>query len=84
MTPLETTQATSEHVGPHIPTPHGADIADWNIGGIHITNTIFSTWIFMIVLFVIIGVFYFSIRRDRFPRLKTFGLDIIARLVSYI
>ncbi len=80
----ETAYTTTEHVGPHIPTPHGADIADWSVGGIHITNTIFTTWIFMAFLFVLIGIFSYAIQSDRFPRLKTLGLDIVTRLVSYI
>ena len=54
------------------------------IGGFHITNTIFTTWLFMGFLFVSIWLFSLAIHSDRFPRLKTFGLDIVSRLISYI
>jgi hypothetical protein len=38
---------TNAHEGPHIPGPKGDIIPGWSIAGMHITNTIFSTWIFM-------------------------------------
>jgi hypothetical protein len=37
----------SGYDGPHIPAPKGDIIEGWTIGGLHITNTVFSTWIFM-------------------------------------
>lgn len=83
MSSLETVHASAEMAGPHIPSSKGANILDWNIGGIHITNTVFSTWIFMLILFVLIGFLYAAIRTNRFPKLKTFGLDIVSRIFSY-
>lgn len=74
---------TEHAAGPHIPAPKGDIIHGWDIAGIHITNTIFSTWIFMVLLTVLIGVFSVAIRTDRFPRLKAFGLDITERILAY-
>ncbi len=38
----------------------------------------------MAILFVLIAFFSIAIQTKRFPKLKTFGLDIVSRLVSYI
>ena len=38
----------------------------------------------MVILFVLIAFFSIAIQTKRFPKLKTFGLDIVSRLVSYI
>lgn len=73
----------TEHVGPHIPAPKGDFIHDWAIGGIHITNTVFSTWLFMGVLFILIGFLYMAIRTDKMPGLRAFGLDIVNRILAY-
>ncbi len=70
-------------VGPHIPLPKGDAIEGWQISGINITNTIFSTWIFMILISILVGVFYVALTTDKFPRLKAFGLDITARILAY-
>lgn len=61
-----------EHAGPHILPSKGSIIEGWDIFGLHITNTIFSTWIFIAVLFVIIAFFSIAIRTERLPRLRTF------------
>ena len=53
------------------------------IGNLHITNTVFSTWIFMVVLFVIVAILNLAIRTDKFPRLRAFGLDIVNRIYIY-
>lgn len=73
----------TEHVGPHILNPKGDIIEGWDIFGLHITNTVFSTWLFMGVLFILIAVLYTAIRTDRMPRLRAFGLDITNRLLAY-
>ena len=78
------THATTEHSGPHILSPKGDIIAGMDIGGIHITNTVFSTWIFMAFFFVFIAFLYTAIRTSWFPRLQSFGLDIVARIFDYI
>jgi hypothetical protein len=69
--------------GPHIPAPKGDIIEGWEIAGIPITNTVFSTWIFMALMVILIGVFSVALRTDKFPRLKAFGLDIVARILAY-
>ncbi len=78
-----TSEATTEHGGPHIPTPKGEIIEGWTIGGLQITNTIFSTWIFMSILFVVTAFMYAAIVTRSLPRLRAFGLDIVARILAY-
>lgn len=86
MTHLEATEthATTEHVGPHIPSAKGEIIEGWAIFGLPITNVVFSTWIFMAFLFLIIATFFAAIRTERFPRIRSFGLDIVNRIYVYI
>ena len=85
VTPTEetTTHATTEHAGPHIPSSKGEIIPGWSIAGLPISNTIFSTWIFMAVFFVLIAVFYTAITTKALPRIKALGLDIVNRIFSY-
>jgi hypothetical protein len=78
-----TTHATTEHAGPHIPSSKGEIIPGWSLAGSPITNTIFSTWIFMAVFFVIIAVFYTAITTRTLPRVRAFGLDVVHRIFSY-
>jgi F-type H+-transporting ATPase subunit a len=77
------THTAAEHAGPHIPAAKGDFIHDWAIGGIHITNTVFSTWLFMGFLAILIAVLYMAIRTDRLPRIRAFGLDIVSRILAY-
>ena len=77
------TGSAAEEAGPHIPLPKGEVIHGWEVFGINITNTIFSTWIFMVLMIVLIGVFHIAITTDRLPRLKAFGLDIVSRILAY-
>jgi F0F1-type ATP synthase membrane subunit a len=72
-----------DHSGPHIPAPKGDNIEGWYIGSMPITNTIFSTWIFMGVLFVLTFFMYLAITTSSFPKLRAFGLDITARILAY-
>ena len=71
------------HSGPHIPKPKGDIIPGWSIGWLHITNTVFSTWIFMALLFVLVGIMYIAITTQSLPRLRAFGLDIVNRIYVY-
>lgn len=71
------------HEGPHIPAPKGAIIEGWTVGGLHITNTIFSTWIFMGMLFILVGFMSLAIHTKKFPKLRAFGIDITARILAY-
>jgi F0F1-type ATP synthase membrane subunit a len=77
------THTAAEHAGPHIPAAKGDWIHDWAIGGIHITNTVFSTWLFMGFLAILIAVLYMAITTDRLPRIRAFGLDIVSRILAY-
>jgi hypothetical protein len=76
-------ETKEEHAGPHIPSPKGAIIEWWTVGGLHITNTIFSTWIFMGMLAVLVIFMNLAIRTGTFPWLRAFGLDITARILAY-
>ena len=75
--------ATTEHVGPHIPSSKGEVIPGFTVSGYPITNTIFSTWIFMAVFFVLIAVFYTAISTALLPRVRALGLDVVNRIFSY-
>ena len=50
----------------------------------HITTTVFSTWIFMGILFVLVGFFYAAIRTERFPRIRALGLDAMKRVDEFM
>jgi hypothetical protein len=78
-----TIHATTEHTGPHIPNSKGEIIPSWSIAGYPVTNTIFSTWLFMALFFVIIAVFYTAITTRALPRVRSLGLDIVNRIFSY-
>lgn len=71
------------HTGPHILAPKGDIIEGWDIFGLHITTTVFSTWIFMVVLFILVAVFYTAIRTAHLPRIKAWGLDVVNRILAY-
>ncbi|MBC7503447.1 F0F1 ATP synthase subunit A [Candidatus Gracilibacteria bacterium] len=79
-----TTHATTEHVGPHIPSSKGEIISEWTVAGFPITNTIFSTWIFMAVFFVLVAVFYTAIRTRALPHVRALGLDVVNRIFDYV
>jgi hypothetical protein len=81
--PIEQSVMASDAGGPHIPGPKGDIIEGWSVAGMHITNTIFSTWIFMGVLFVLVMAMYIAIMTDSLPRLRAFGLDIVNRIYMY-
>ncbi len=55
-----------------------------SVAGLHVTNTILSTWIFMAFLFVAVGILYTAIRTDIFPRVRAFGLDVIGKLDDFL
>ena len=66
---------------PHIPDPKGSPIHDWSFGSfdlfgshidLHITNTVFTTWIFMVLLFAGVASLYLAIKTDKLPRIKSF------------
>ena len=78
-----TTHATTEHAGPHIPAAKGEIIPGFMVAGFPITNTIFSTWIFMAVFFVIISVFYTAITTRALPGVRALGLDVVNRIFAY-
>jgi hypothetical protein len=42
------------------------------VAGFPITNIVLSTWIFMVVLFVLIALFYTAIKTSALPKTKAF------------
>ena len=79
----ENTPKSSGHDGPHIPTLMGTTIGhneSINISGIPITTTIFSTWVYMFLLFIGVALFYRASISNTSPRLKAIGIDLISRL----
>jgi len=47
----QSAENAAEHAGPHIPTLAGSETG-LQVLGVSITTTVFSTWLFMIFLFV--------------------------------
>jgi F-type H+-transporting ATPase subunit a len=76
--------ATTEHAGPHIPGTQGEVIDGLSVAGLHVTNTILSTWIFMAFLFFAVGILYTAIRTNALPRVRAFGLDVIGKLDEFL
>ncbi len=70
----EQSLAETSHTGPHIPSLSGEGIG-FSVGPMEITSTLLSTWVFMVVLFVIIWLFH---RAN--PKIKAIGMDLISRL----
>jgi F0F1-type ATP synthase membrane subunit a len=81
-TPEGSSSAEAEHTGPHIPSLQGEVISGSSdlLGGIPVTTTILSTWIYMIFLFVGVAFFYRAARGVNMPKLKAIGIDLMSRL----
>lgn len=75
--------SASAHGGPHILPTKGEPIVGWFLWDFPITNTIFSTWLFMVFLFLMVSVFYIAVKTERFPRIRAIGIDIMHRLYTY-
>lgn len=67
---------------PAIPGIVGEEI--FKISEIGITTTVLSTWIFMVVLFFVIGIFYLAIKTNKLPKIRTLGLDLVTRLNNFL
>jgi F0F1-type ATP synthase membrane subunit a len=78
------THATTEHHGPHIPGTQGERIEGFFLGDIAITNTILSTWIFMVFLFLMVGTMFVAMKTNMFPRVRALGLDIVAKFDTFL
>ena len=61
---------SGEHLGPHIPQIQGETIAGWNIFGIPITNVMFSTWILLGIIIILVILFRVALSSKRFPRIR--------------
>lgn len=88
---INTHEAKTQHEWPHIPTTRGEVVhiqghpLELSLGGmdIGITTTVFSTWIFMIILFVVVTLLNRAVRTNSLPRTRIFGRDIMSRLDTY-
>jgi F-type H+-transporting ATPase subunit a len=76
--------ASEAHEDPHIPGIQGEVIQGLSLGKIEITNTVFSTWIFMVFLFLIVFILQLAIRTNFLPRVRAFGLDAVSRLDVFL
>lgn len=76
--------ASAHHEGPHIPDIQGEAIHGFSIAGIDITNTVFSTWIFMAFLLTFVLIFYIALRTQKLPRIRSLGLDIVNRFDTFL
>lgn len=64
----------------HLPGLQGEEIPGWEIAGVGITNTVFSTWAFMLILFGVIAVFNIALRSGALPRVKQTGISVLRAL----
>jgi len=86
-----TTTSENEQSGPHIPTTQGAVIeiqghpVEFFVGStkFEVTTTIFSTWIFMAILFVLVAVLNIAMRTKALPRIRAFGVDVVTRIDTF-
>lgn len=74
----ETTE-TAVHHGPHIPATMGTAVPGLPYP---ITTTVVSTWIVMFVLFSLVLVLNRALKKKS-SRIKSFGLDVVARLDAF-
>lgn len=79
---VENTEAhtTTEHHGPHIPATMGSPVPGLPYP---ITTTVLSTWIVMAILFTLVVVLNRALKKKS-SIMKSFGLDIVARLDAFI
>jgi F-type H+-transporting ATPase subunit a len=75
---------TEHHAGPHIPGTQGEVIDGLSVMGFPVTNTILSTWIFMVFLFLGVAVLYTALRTNGLPRVRAFGIDMVSRLDDFL
>jgi F-type H+-transporting ATPase subunit a len=61
----------------HLPGLQGEVIPGWELGGVAITNTVLSTWLFMAILFVGVAVFRVALGSGSMPRIKQTGISLI-------
>ncbi|MDD2745447.1 MAG: F0F1 ATP synthase subunit A [Candidatus Gracilibacteria bacterium] len=72
-------ETAGEHIGPHIPSLAGSETG-FELLGISITTTVFSTWLFMICLFIGVSVLYRASKGNNSPKTKAVGIDLVQRL----
>ncbi len=77
-TPANEIAASEAHIGPHIPSLSGESLGI-HIGPIEVTTTVFSTWILMVVVFVVVAILYFAVKQKK-SRIKSFGKNFVRRL----
>lgn len=91
MTAEVNTTSENHQEGPHIPTTQGAVIeiqghpVEFFVGGVkfEVTSTIFSTWIFMAILFVLVAVLNLAMRTPLLPRIRMFGVDVVTKIDTF-
>ena len=78
-------QTSHEPSGLHIPQMKWEVIHGWHIPftGIPVTNTMFSTWLFMGVLFILVACVQIALRTSLFPRLRAGVLSVVAGMRGY-
>ena len=81
-TPATTPEATTSEI--HIPTMQGEPIHGLTVGGVGVTTTILSTWIFMGVLLVILVLFRVALTSRSMPRIRGIGISLVGWLETTI
>jgi len=77
-------EKTEVHTWPHIPSMTWKVIEWWNIWPFEITTTIFSTWLFMWVLFIVLLLFNYSLKTWKLPWIKNTGLIFIKKMDEFL
>jgi len=67
----------------HIPSIQGEFIPHMAIAGVPISNTVFSMWLFMVILFIAVGFLFAAIKTRAFPRLRNMGIDLMKRIDDF-
>lgn len=75
--------AETHEMAIHIPNIQGEDVPNFFIAGLPVSNTIVSMWIFMVLLFTLVGFLFAAIKTRAFPRLRTIGIDLIGRIDDF-
>ena len=81
---MDSTTTTTISVQPHTPDIEGKNIQGLDLGGLPITNTILSTWIFMVCLAALIFVLHYALRNNCWPRIRGTGIIIVRVIDDFI
>jgi F-type H+-transporting ATPase subunit a len=80
---IQKNSAETHEMEIHIPTIQGEYVSGLSLGGIPVSNTILSMWLFMALLFIVVGFLFTAIKTRAFPRLRNVGIDLVKRIDDF-